>query len=289
MRGLGVHAGSVTRVVMREKLPVIATLAALGVALAFGFWMRATVHPPAAEQPQAPASESGRSARVEERLQMLRESYERQQQLEQALQVKAQAHGADVPPAGAGRAPSGLSADAVQRMQRGTHGGWRAERAGGDPTPAVQAPPPTVAAARPQRYRSLYHPAWSNRNTSVDDLEETILHGTQNEKRLEAVEELGLKEPEDAERVLTEALLDESLDPTVYVAVLQAVGDYSEDIPADALMPAIHHQNAQVRFEAVSVLGDMDTPAARAALKDATKDSDPEVRDLAVGVLEIIG
>ena len=175
-------------------------------------------------------------------------------------------------------------------MRRGTHAGWHADRAGGNPTPNVKPAPPAVAAAPPQQhYRSLYHPVWSNRNTSVDQLEETILHGTEKQKRLEAIDELALKEPEDALRILSEAVLDEHLDPAVYVAVLEALGDYSDDVSAEILVPAIHHQNAQVRFEAVSLLGDMDTPAARAVLKDATKDPDPEVRDLAVGILEIIG
>jgi HEAT repeat protein len=268
---------------MREKFPVITAVAALGVVVVLGFWMYFTMSRPPASEPQtvsAPPA-SGRSVRVEERLQMLRESYARQQQV-------AAAPKADAP-------------SATQKPETGTRSraGWHAGNAGMKAATAPAAPPqaqraspagpPTAWVTSDGRVGGSLNlrPAYLEKNPSPDELEATILHGTDRRQRMEALDQLALQEPDEALRVLNIALLEENLDPDVYVGVIDALSDYADDISPEMIAPALRNPNANVRFEAVSLLGDMDSAAARTALQGATRDPDPEVRELAKGILEI--
>jgi HEAT repeat protein len=274
---------------MRERLPVIAALTALGVAVVLGFWMRhVMLRPPDSEplQTASAAPESGRSARVEERLQMLRESYARRQQEELAASARA-APGTDSASAPVAAAPPGTSgAQDLNQAARG-HASWHAHSAGAAPTPQPQraAAPPAI-----KRFHGFLAPAFLDKETSTDKLEETITNGTDPTERIKAIDELtSVKEPEDALRILTSVLLQENLDPAVYAAVLEGLSDFTDDLTAEMITPALHSENPQVRFQAVALLGDMDTVAAHAAVKGAVSDPDPEVSELARGILEIGG
>jgi len=268
---------------MKEKRPVITALAALGVVVVLGVWMHFIVGRPPASEPQTVTAPppSGRSVRVEERLQMLRESYARQQQVAAAPQADA--------PAAAHKPAMGT------RSRAGWHAGDAGLKAATAPAapPQVKRPshagPPTawVTSAGGIGGTLDLRPAYLEKNPSADDLEETILHGADRQRRMEALDQLALKEPDEELRVLSSALLEENLDPDAYVRVLDALSDYADDISPEMLAPALRNQNANVRFEAVSLLGDMNNAAARTALQGATSDPDPEVRELAKGILEI--
>ncbi len=284
------HARAGSR--MKEKVPVVLTLAALGIALALGLWLRFSIVHSTGSEPSrsaAAAPETSRSVRVEERLQMLRESYARRQQLAAASQgAAAEAGGAA---AAAASTASGGSKEHKPTMGAAAHVAWRVHGTSAAAAPQVATSAP-AAGTRPRfvgLYGAIQPPAWMSKNTSVDELEETVLHGTDNAKRVEAIDELTLKEPEDAERILVGALLDEQLDPQVCVRVLDALGDFVEDISPAIVAPVLHHQSAEVRFEAVALLGDMDSAAARAAVQDAVSDPDPDVSELARGILDIGG
>jgi hypothetical protein len=281
---------------MREKSPVVFALAALGVALVLGFWMRFSLLRPTDSEPPArvtAAPESGRSVRVEERLQMLRDAYARRLQLAAVSKRGA-------PEAGKADGAEASTTAGASEEQKPTKGAaaparWHAHGIGAAAAPEVATPAPAKPPARTRmhvvgRYGVIQPPAWVGKNTSVEQLEETILYGTDNVKRMQAIDELSTKEPADAERILTSALLlDETLDPQVYAAVIEALGDYTDDLSPDMLAPALHHHDARVRFEALGLLGDMDSAAARAAVEGAVNDPDPEVSDLARGILEIGG
>jgi HEAT repeat protein len=64
--------------------------------------------------------------------------------------------------------------------------------------------------------------------------------------------------------------------------------DYSEDLRPETLVPALSDADAEVRFEALGVLGDMeDQDAIRDIAKRMLNDPDDDVRSLAEGILDM--
>jgi HEAT repeat protein len=52
------------------------------------------------------------------------------------------------------------------------------------------------------------------------------------------------------------------------------------------LVPALNDSDPEVRFEAVGILGDIETPEALAIVRSSLNDSDEDVRTLAEGILD---
>ena len=133
------------------------------------------------------------------------------------------------------------------------------------------------------------HPKWMDEKADLGKIETTILNGTDPGAIKIAIEQLDGEEPDDALRILTTAATVPNPDPGVRAAIVEALGDYVEDIPPVILEPALHDPDPTVRFEALSVLADMNQPDALAAIRSALSDKNQDVRDLAEGILGFRG
>ena len=184
------------------------------------------------------------SARVEDRLRMLRAEHERRQHDEDVGDgddsgSSPRAHSSGPPP------------------QRGAEAGKQpAQRA------ALELPVPNAEVGQ-----------------SVSELKHTLTSSPSREKRIEAARDLGASEEPDAMQILVDALNDR--DPQVRAAVVEALGDYVDEITPDTLQPALQDPEPNVRFEAVTLLGLMQGADAMAAVETLADDPDPDVRDLA--------
>jgi len=78
-------------------------------------------------------------------------------------------------------------------------------------------------------------------------------------------------------------------DATVVLAAVDALGRCTGDVAFNALVPLVHHPEAQMRIHAISALGVMGIPKARTFLlhqRDAEKD--PQVMDAIAKALKQI-
>ena len=264
-----------------NKLPtifiVVAALAVLGLAIA----LRRGVQPPEPTRGQpssaVEAGEHVRSARVEERLQLLREAYAHGEHASEQAEAQPNAGAAPLAPANTNTSTATRQAD----MRRGRRASWR-----------VSPPPP--AAGTPKRkfqhdpHSAPYpHAAVFDRRWDSAKIQDTILNGTDPEERRAALDFLTGEDDALAISILTTALLANDPDPSFRAAVVAAFGDFSDQISADLLDLALRDEAPQVRFEAIAVLADMDSPAARTAIQASVNDPDPDVRDLAQGILDM--
>ena len=268
-----------------SKLPVIFIVAAALGALWLAIALRRGVHAP--EPPRAQtgsavgAGEHVRSARVEERLQLLREAYVRG---EHAREPAGAPPGADAAQRGPERAEATPPANTDTRqaeIMRGRRASWQ-----------VSQPPP--AAGTPRRKfqhdpHSAPYPLGAVLQQHWDSakVQDSILNGTDPAQRRAALDFLAGEDDAQAIDILTTALLANDPDPKFRAAVVATLGDYSDQISVDLLELAVRDEAPEVRFEALSVLADMDSPAARTAIQAAAGDADPDVSDLARGILEM--
>jgi HEAT repeat protein len=123
-----------------------------------------------------------------------------------------------------------------------------------------------------------------NELAEIEEYREKLLYDADPEERADAASFLTTTEGPDAVRALLEALGDS--DPDVRLAVLEALSDFVEDLEPGALAPFLHDPSAEVRFEAVSLLGEMETPAALQMVRGYLDDPDEDVQALAEGVIE---
>lgn len=269
---------------MKNTVPVVIVGATVILVLAVGLWMQVgSVREPGQDvvgkQPatapggSARGGETAYSARVQERLQQLREDYaERQKQI-------AARPAAPQPPA----APEKV--DGPGGRSEGTSAA-REVRAPPPPAPALPPPleiPPPPGSRHPAY--ALPHPPYLDQREDIQQLEDTILNNPASEKRLQALLKLSGEDEQEAVRVLAMAMNDP--DPEVRATVIESLGDYPDLISADLLVPALKDPDAEVRFEAVGTLGALDGPAARAALQKALSDPDEDVRAFARGALDV--
>jgi hypothetical protein len=266
---------------MRDRFPVLIAAIAVGVVVVLGVWIRLAVVPSPDAHDGVAANvtpSTGRSARVEERLQALRDSYARRQQL-------AASQPGDMGSVGAGASPNGAKTpgEIGHDVDRRKH--WQ----GRNPASAAQAKPtrPAHKSADPEFLFFHQYPKSWDEKPDVDTLEETLLHGTTPAARREALDQLLLEDDDDALRALTTVMLAPELGPEMLTAVLEALSDYTEGLSAEMIVPVLQDPNPRVRFEALALLGDMGSTEARAAVRTALNDPDPEVRDLARGILDI--
>jgi hypothetical protein len=117
-------------------------------------------------------------------------------------------------------------------------------------------------------------------------LAETIRSNPDAEERASAVFFLSGGESRTVIPVLLEALSGPN--PEVRLAVIEALDDYSDDIKPEALIPALSDSDEEVRFEALGVLGDMDDEeAVRDIAKRMLNDPSEDVKSLAEGILDM--
>jgi hypothetical protein len=263
-----------------NKLPVIfIVVAALGV-LGLAIVLRHSVQSPEPPRAQPSSADAGagqhaHSVRVEERLQLLRETYTRSEHARE--QAEAQPDAGAKPPAPANTDTAARQAD----MRRGQRASWQ-----------VSQPPP--AAGMPRRkfqhdpHSAPYpHPKILDQHWDTAKIQDTILNGTDPAQRRAALDFLTGEDEALAISILTTALVANDPDPKFRAAVVAAFGDYSDQISPDLLDLALHDGAPEVRFEALAVLADIDSPAARRAIQGAVNDTDPDVRDLAQGILDM--
>ena len=118
----------------------------------------------------------------------------------------------------------------------------------------------------------------------MEELRTTLFNDPDPDERIGAVLMLTGDEGPESMRMLIEAMDDP--DPEVRLAVTEALGDRSDEINPDTLTKALNDKDAEVRFEAVSILGDMDdNPEAQQRVKAYLNDPDPEIRELAEGIV----
>jgi hypothetical protein len=117
-------------------------------------------------------------------------------------------------------------------------------------------------------------------------LAETIRSNPDAEERASAIFFLTGGSSRTVVPVLLEALGDP--DPEVRLAAVEALDDYAEDLQPETLVPALSDADAEVRFEALGVLGDMeDQDSIRDIAKRMLNDPDDDVRSLAEGILDM--
>lgn len=245
-----------------------------------------------AARPEVPAAPPGeetaqtigaaRSARVEERLTRLRQQWTDRERAAAPSQP-------DVTRPDASAATSAAPPEAVAAARR-TREAWGVGRREEPPTvPAPSTDAPDRAKLERLRGVSLrWHPAYMSEHTDLGAIESTILDGKDPQRRREALQQVAGEDENDAVRILTNALAMEQSDPEFRVALVEALDDYADYVGPEVLDGPLHDPLPAVRFEAVSMLGDMNgSPAVTAALRSAANDADPEVRELARGILEI--
>lgn len=203
--------------------------------------------------PQQQRGAEQRSARVEERLAKLRADYKRESE----------------------HSKSDRGVESVQRRVLSKPSVPEAE------APRIEAPPRRGA-------RDAAVDEEEEFDESIEGLRNTLLSHPDPDERLDAVFNLSTSsETAEAAQVLVEGLAD--TDAEVRLAVVEALGDFTDQIAPDVLMPALDDPDPEVRFEAVGILGDIETPEALALVRRALNDSNDDVRSLAEGILEIEG
>ena len=240
---------------MKDRLPIIvvAVAAVLVMVLAVRIRLHVAAPPPVAAPHVGDdsAAKGDYSARVEERLRMLRAQHERRQ--------------AGVDRDDVGDSPNGRLEAARVRLERagqpnGGDGGGskpKGQGAGGLDFPVAN----------------------SEVGTSIAELEHTITTHPSREKRIEAVRALAATADADAVPILIRALSDS--DPEVRAEVVESLGDFTDDINLGVLQPVLKDKDPNVRFEALTLVGLMDDPSAMAAVDPLLDDSDSDVQDLA--------
>lgn len=256
---------------MKDKLPIITIVGCAIIVLALAVFMRMgmggapqAAKPPAPE-PEAAGGESGYSARVEERLAMLRKEYERRQKQEALGGAGASGDTDSRPTQGqhkagvGGTAPGKVAVDADGPVGTGPHG-------------APSSPAELTAQEARDKKR-------------VARLHDKILNGATAEERRDAVSDLATEDDPEAVSILLLALKDRDSD--VRMEVLLSLSILDDQVTPDMLQPALSDSDPEVRFEALSLMGAMGGTDALAAALDAMRDSDQDVRDLARGMIEI--
>ncbi len=238
---------------MKDRLPIIVVAIAAVVVVALAVLVRVRISaPPAPAGAPHVGEDSGAkgdySARVDERLRMLRAQHERRQ-------------------AGPDRDDTEDSPNASAKARPAKVG---QPQAGGGST----------SQPKGQGAGGLDFPVRdSDVGESVAELEHTIATHPSREKRIEAVRALADTADPDVVHILIEALRDR--DPAVRAEAVESLGDFPGDVDLGALQPALDDKEANVRFEALTVLGLMEGPEALAAVKPMLDDSDTDVQDLA--------
>ena len=242
---------------MKDRLPIIivALAGVFVVALAVRLRSRLSTPPPqprVAEQRPETSGTKDLSARVEERLRMLRAEHARR-----------------------------LSGDDEDEPESGGAGG-------GGRTVARQPGQRAAGEAETQRRRGAVELPVPNADAgqTVAELKHTLTTHPSREKRIEAARELGAMEEPDAMQVLVDAMNDR--DPEVRAEVIDALQEYLEDLTPDVLQPVLKDNDPNVRFEAVTLLGLMGGPDAMIAAGKLTDDSDADVRELAEEVQQVL-
>ena len=118
----------------------------------------------------------------------------------------------------------------------------------------------------------------------VEELSEAIFNDPDPEERVGAIIMLSGNEHPDAIATFVKAMDDG--DAEVRLAAVEALGDYVETIEPATFGPAIDDSDPEIRFEAVSILGDFETTAAYDLVRQALDDPDEDVRSLAEGIIE---
>jgi hypothetical protein len=138
------------------------------------------------------------------------------------------------------------------------------------------AAPPGGAAAQPPA-------AGEPRPVDLAALKQTALSDPDPEERISALQSLAFEDENAALPVLTSALQDP--EKSVRIAALQELEDYSQ-LPFDTVASALGDQDAEVRAEALRILGDSDDDRAVALARQALDDPNEDVRDEAQGIIE---
>jgi hypothetical protein len=246
---------------VKDRLPIIVVAVALVlvVAIAVRVRMKLSVPPVPTGPSQQLAQDGGPkgdySERVANRLRLLRAEHARRLQGEDDDEPGGSPPGAN---------PSG--GRPAQRAAKGEQpGGEQSERRRG----ALDFPVPNADVGR-----------------NMAELTRTLTGSPSREKRAEAARDIGASGEPDATKVLVDAMGDR--DPEVRAAVVEALQDYVEDLTPDVLKPVLKDPDANVRFEVVTLIGLMEGPDAMAAAGEFTQDPDPDVRDLADEVQDVL-
>ena len=120
---------------------------------------------------------------------------------------------------------------------------------------------------------------------SGEDLRYQALHGKDPEARATALELLSSENEEIAISTLADALNDQS--PEVRELALELLGETEGPLPIDQIAKMVTDDpNPERRMEAIVVLASRDEEAAKTILQNALHDSDPEVVELAISILQ---
>lgn len=254
-----------------RSLTTAVIIGAVVLVVAVGLLMRSEA-PPASEHAPAPnparrLEGASRPARVEERLQRLREGRETRE-------------------AGTSSSRRRRSASNRPREARETREAGTAGQQGGIRAPRRLSPrladrvilPPATSLSPGEEGDEGF-------DEDIAKLRDTIQNDPNPEERASAVFFLSGEDEKVVIPVLVDALNDP--DAEVRLAVVEALGDYSDEITPDIVLPALNDPDPEVRFEALGVLGDMEGPAAHEAAQRMLNDPNDDVRDLAHGILEM--
>ena len=208
--------------------------------------------PNGAAAKSAPAAESAKpGARVEQRLQQLRDAHDRIKRGD----TMAAAPGA--PPVGRPLPPM---------------------RAPGSSAPSSATGAPPVPAGADDDKLDIDP-------DDIPTLRTVALTDTDPERRLAAVTLLGSSEDAQVIPILTQALSDK--DEDVRMAAVQSLADFTGEAPVEAIEMALNDQSSEIRYEAVEILSDIGGDRARSAIERALNDPDEDVRSLAEGILDL--
>jgi len=76
-------------------------------------------------------------------------------------------------------------------------------------------------------------------------------------------------------------------DEEVRMAALQALSDFTDEPPVEAIESALNDPAPDIRFEALTILADIGGERTRSAVERALNDPDEDVRDLAEGIMDL--
>jgi hypothetical protein len=271
-----------------NRLPVVVIVAAALAVAGLLVALRRGMQPAEPAQKPVAGGEHVRSVRVEERLQLLREVYARGEHARAQAEAPPAAEAAPPGSKNAAAAPPANTTTGTDTQQPEIDRGRRDAWAVGKPTPAAGAPRPAKRGFKRDPHTILIHYGTAfGQHWDAAKIRDTILDGKDPAARRTALDFLAGEDDAEAISILTTALLANDPDPSFRAALVAAFGDYTEQISANLLDGALRDEAPEVRFEALSVLADMDTPDARKAIQAAANDPDPDVRDLAQGIVQM--
>ncbi len=235
---------------MRASTSVLTVIAVLAIGALFLSWRSSSSDSQDAQRLAAPAP-ADRSGRAQNRMDNLREAYDRRQgepDSDQSLKAMAE-----------GRRPEQL-----KRREVPTRGALVAGEGGIDDLPYDE-----------------------DDVVDVRELRELILNDPDPDERVGAILMLSGNEHPEAITTLIRAMDD--TDAEVRLAAVEALGDYTDTIPPNTLERAMDDPDPEVRYEAISIVGDMETADAYALVRRALDDPDEDVRILAQDIMEEAG